>query len=53
MLAAVYLVMFAPVGLLLRAMGRRQLSKGFDRNAPSYWRDGQTTDDPARYYRQF
>jgi len=52
-LAAVYLLMFAPVGLALRAMGRRSLSKGFDRSASSYWREAPAPPDPERYYRQF
>lgn len=52
-LAAVYLLMFAPVGLAMRATGRSSLSKGFDRSIPSYWREAQTPDDPERYYRQF
>ncbi len=52
-LAAIYLLIFAPVGLAMRAMGRRSLSKGFDRSTPSYWHDAQPPDDPERYYRQF
>lgn len=51
--AGIYLVMFAPVGLAMRAMGRRALSKGFDRNRSSYWRDAPAAHDPERYYRQF
>ena len=52
-LAAVYLLMFAPVGLAMRALGRRSLRKGFDRSARSYWHAVQPVDDVARYYRQF
>jgi hypothetical protein len=53
LLAAVYLLMFAPVGLAMRAMGRRPLRKGFDRSTPSYWCDTQTPGGPERYYRQY
>jgi hypothetical protein len=53
LLAAIYLLMFVPVGWAMRAMGRKALRLGFDRQASSYWRDAQTPADPARYYRQF
>lgn len=53
MLAAVYLLLFAPVGLAMRALGRQSLRKGFDRNTPTYWREAQTPVDPVRYFRQY
>jgi hypothetical protein len=52
-LAGVYLLLFAPVGLARRAMGRRTFHKGFDKSAPSYWNEEPPPGDPARYYRQF
>ncbi|MDO8544524.1 MAG: SxtJ family membrane protein [Opitutaceae bacterium] len=52
-LAAIYLLMFAPVGLAMRMVGRSGLSKGFDRSVSSYWRDAQPRDDPERYFRQY
>ena len=52
-LASVYLLLFAPVGLARRAMGRRSFHKGFDKSAPSYWNDAPPSRDPTRYYRQF
>jgi len=53
LLAAVYVFLFAPVGLARRAMGRSALSRRFDRSSPTYWRDAEMPDDAARYYRQF
>ena len=52
-LAVVYLLLFTPVGLGKRAMGRRIFRKGFDKSARSYWNDAPPPGDPARYYRQF
>jgi hypothetical protein len=47
-----YLV-FTPLGLLLRATGRKAFTKGLDRNQPTYWRDAEKGVDLKRYYRQF
>jgi hypothetical protein len=47
-----YLV-FTPLGLALRATGRKAFTKGFDRNTPTYWRDAEKGVDLKRYYRQF
>lgn len=53
LLAAVYLLLFAPVGWARRTLGRSALSKGFDRSATTYWRDAPPPSGPERYYRQF
>jgi hypothetical protein len=53
MLAAIYCLMVAPMGLTLRALGRKSFQKGFDRRAPSYWRDAPPAENAERYYRQF
>lgn len=52
-LAGVYLLLFTPIGLVRRAFGRQTFSKGFDRGAPTYWRDVRKTVDLTKYYRQF
>lgn len=52
-LAAVYWLLFAPIGLGRRVLGRDAFRKGIDRSATTYWRDARKTVDPARYYRQF
>ena len=53
-LTVLFFVVITPISLLGRALGRRFLEKGFDREAPSYWvkrtgKAGTETD----YERQF
>jgi hypothetical protein len=52
-LAGVYLLVFAPLGLILRGVGRRAVTKTFDRKAPTYWRDATPSGNVERYYRQY
>ena len=52
-LVAIYLLLFTPLGLAMRVVGRRPLRTGFDRRASTYWRDAPAPADPERYYRQF
>lgn len=52
-LAAVYLLLFAPVGIVRRAMGRPALTKGFDPHASTYWQDAPGPGPAGRHYRQF
>lgn len=52
-LAAIYFLLFTPIGLAMRARGRSSFRKGFDRAAPTYWADAKPPAEPAQYYRQF
>ena len=52
-LAVVFFALVTSLGLLMRAFGRRPVSKTFDRRAATYWQDAKPVDDPSRYYRQF
>jgi len=53
-LAAVYYLVFTPIGLLMRALGRDPMTRRFDRAAASYWvRRPQEGTEPKRYFRQF
>jgi hypothetical protein len=52
-LAAIFLLIVTPLALVMRLMGRSAFTKGFDRNALSYWREVNSRDEPERYYRQF
>jgi hypothetical protein len=52
-LALVFFVLVSGLGLVMRALGRRPVSKGFDKRAATYWHDAEQVDDPERYYRQF
>ena len=52
-LAAIFFLMIAPLGLTMRAFGRRSFSKGFDRRAPTYWHEAPPAPEAERYYRQY
>jgi len=52
-LAAIYYLVFTPIGLLLRLMGKDPMSRAFDRTARSYWVEHDPHKDPRRYLRQF
>ena len=53
LLAAFYFIVLTLVGLLMRAIGRHPLQKGFDKKAATYWLDAEPVTDPKRYYSQF
>jgi hypothetical protein len=52
-LGSIYLLMFVPVGCVMRLGGRKPFRKSFDRTLSTYWQDAPAPSDPARYYRQF
>lgn len=52
-MTAVYLLIFTPIGLLFRIVGRDPLERRFEPDAQTYWQPKSTPDDLARYYRQF
>ena len=51
-LAALFLTMFVPIGLLLRLIRRDPLQRTLDKAAPSYWEDYAQPADNRRYFRQ-
>ena len=51
-LTLVYLLLFTPLGLTMRALGYDPMFRRFDREAPSYWRLRKASDDVGRYFRQ-
>ncbi len=53
LLAAFYLLIVTPVGAAMRAFGRQQVRKTFDRNIRSYWIDVEKNEDVKGYYRQY
>ena len=53
LLGTVYFGILTPVGLLMRALGRRPLSLGFDCSAKSYWTPRPDSTNIERYFRQF
>jgi len=52
-LAIAYYLVFTPVGLVLRLLGRDPLVRGFEPQSQSYFVRRQSESDPARYFRQF
>jgi len=53
LLAAFFYLVVTPFGGIKRVFGRNNLSKSFDRQATTYWKDSEPVTDSARYYRQF
>ena len=53
LLALVYLLVFTPIGLILRAFGHDPMQRGFDPERPSYWSEHPPPPEPRRYFRQF
>jgi hypothetical protein len=52
-LAAVFYLVFCPIGLALKLCGHDPLQRRFDRRAASYWSPRPRSDDKSRYFRQF
>ena len=52
-MAIVYTLVFVPLGLLFRAMGRDAMRRKLKPNAVSYWEDYREDDDPASHFRQY
>lgn len=52
-LAAVYYLVFTPVGFALRLMGHDPLERRWDRAASSYWKARPQPPEPSRYFREF
>ena len=52
-LAVIYYLVFTPVGLLQRLLGRDPMGRAFERDARSYFVRRRIASDPERYFRQF
>ncbi len=53
LLAAVYYLVFTPVGLLLRLAGRDPLARRFAPGAAGYWMPRGAARSPESYFRQY
>ena len=51
--ALFFYLIFTPLGLCMRLRRDPAITKGFDKQRNSYWRDAEKTVDLKRYYRQF
>lgn len=52
-LAIAFYMVFCPIGLVMRLIGRDRMRRRFDREAATYWEPKTPPDDPAGYLRQF
>jgi len=48
-----YFLIFTPIGLFMRLIGRDPMHRRFDRSAPTYWVEHRVEASAARYWRQF
>jgi hypothetical protein len=48
----IYLLVFAPMALVFRIMGRDALERELDRNSSTYWSEKQQAPDARSYFRQ-
>ncbi len=53
LLGILYFLLFTPVALIFRAIGRDALHRRFDAQATTYWHPRTSPADPERYFRQF
>lgn len=51
-LAAVYFLVFTPIGWLLRATGYDPMERRWDRTATTYWKPRPEPPETRRYFRQ-
>ncbi|HMI30851.1 MAG TPA: SxtJ family membrane protein [Candidatus Limnocylindrales bacterium] len=51
-LGAVFYLVFTPVGLVMRMLGKDPLHRRFDRAAATYWVKHDPHSDQGRYFRQ-
>ena len=51
-LALIYYLVFTPLGLIMRLFRYDPLSRRFDAQAPSYWKERTGTKSIASYFRQ-
>ena len=52
-LLLMFLLVFTPIALIFRLIGRDALQRKIDRHAKSYWQPKAQPRDAASYYRQF
>ncbi|NNE97722.1 MAG: hypothetical protein HKN25_01745 [Pyrinomonadaceae bacterium] len=53
LLAAIYLLLVIPIGLLMRLVGYDPMNRGFDPSTKSYWVMRGPTRDMNRYFKQY
>jgi hypothetical protein len=52
-MGTLFYAIIAPIGLVLRLLGKDPMNRGFLRDAPSYWVDARPPRARESYFRQF
>jgi hypothetical protein len=52
-LASIYFLVFTPIALIFRALGRDAMCRKFDRTAGTYWVRRCSSSPAKRYFQQF
>jgi len=52
-MAAIFFLIFTPVALIFKLIGRDTMTRKFDHAASTYWIERRPTTDVKRYFRQF
>ena len=52
-LAIAFYLVFTPVGLLMRWLGRDPMEREFDPSRASYWKKREERNEDARYFKQY
>ena len=53
LLAVFFYLVLTPVGLAKRCFARPAMTRRFNRQAPTYWKEAGPPPEPERYYQQF
>jgi len=53
LLAAIFFLVFAPIGFIMRLAGRERVPRSFDRAATTYWIQRPAARPVDSYFRQF
>jgi len=53
MLAAIFYLLFTPIGLVMRLLGHDPVQRTSDPDAATYWQPHRPADDPERYFKQY
>ena len=52
-MAMIYYLVFTPIGMVFKLVGRDSMNRGFDPSAATYWIRRRPPDSAKRYFRQF
>ena len=53
LLAAVFYLVFTPIGIIMKLCRYDPMQRKFDREADSYWQTREQNEDTSRYFKQY